>query len=432
MASLKNIQNFLRSFYEKNKYIGLVKNFCSTNKYMALAKNHYAQSEQVAHAKSFYARHKLAVIAVTILALLIIFRLFFQDHHNEKYNTKKNKQPPTVLIGTVKKEDIPVYLTALGSVDPSRSIVIKTQINGQLLRVLFTEGQLVQAGDLLAEIDVRPYDAQLLQYEGQLIRDKALLKNAILDQERYKKLVKQGAISAQTLDTQKSLVQQFEGTVKSDQGLVDSAKLNQAYCHIKSPISGKVGLRLVDPGNYVQTSDPNGLVIVNTISPIYVVFSIPQDNLQAVLQRMNKSEKLKVDAFDREQNKLLDTGQLSIVDNQIDTTTGTVKLKALFQNEDSRFFPNQFVNVRLLVNTLSDSIVVPTTAIQHSPNGSFVYKLQGDNTVKVTLVDVKTVNGNDSAVTGDIKQNDYIIIEGTDKLHDGVLVKVSGQSNVSL
>ncbi len=421
MASFKDIQDFLRSFYEKNQYI-------------ALAKNYYYQSKVAAHAKSFYAKHKLIVrIAAAIFILLIVSKLFFHDRSHEKDNAKKNKQPPTVLISFVKKENIPVYLTALGSIVPDKAAVIKTQVNGQLLKVLVEDGQLVKEGNLLAEIDSRLYKAQLLQYEGQLAKDIALLKNAKLDHERYIKLVKQGAISAQTLDTQKSLVQQYEGTVKSDQGLVDSAKLNCDYCSIKAPFSGKIGIFNFDPGNYIQTSDANGLVTLNCVNPISVLFSIPQDDLQRILKRMNTGNKMKVDAFDRDQDKMLGTGILVTVDNQIDSTTGSVKLKALFQNEDSCFFPNQFVNVRLLVNTLNDSIIVPTTAIQHSPNGSFVYKLQGDNTVKVVSVEVKTVNGNDSAVVGDIKPNDSIIIEGTDKLYDGAVVKVSVQKqNVEL
>jgi multidrug efflux system membrane fusion protein len=426
MTLLNDIQAFLRRFYEKNKYICLVKNFYAKSNLAAHVSNFCLTNKYTILAKNYYSKHKLITLIVAASLIVLIFsKLFFHSNTSEKDDGVKNKQPPLVLVSLVRKENIPVYLTALGSVNPSKSVVIKTQINGQLLKVLFEEGQSVKEGDLLAEIDTRLYDAQLLQYEGQLMRDKAILKNAMLDHERYKKLVKQGAISSQTLDTQKSLVQQYEGTVKSDQGLVDSAKLNRTYCHIKSPISGKVGLRLVDPGNYVQVSDPSGLVIVNSIDPIYVVFSIPQDNLQAVLQRMKNGEKLKVDAYDREQNQMLETGNLSIVDNQIDTTTGTVKLKALFQNEDNRFFPNQFVNVRLLVNTLNDSITVPTAAIQHSPNGSFVYKVQQNQTVKVVLVEIKTTNGSDTAISGDLKPNDSIVIEGTDKLYDGANVKVS-------
>ena len=213
--------------------------------------------------------------------------------------------------------------------------------------------------------------------------------------------------------------------------MVDSARLNRTYCDIKTPIAGKVGIRQVDPGNYVQVTDPNGIVIVNSVDPVFVVFSIPQDSLQKVAQRMKEGDKLKVDAFDREQNHLLGTGILSTIDNQIDNTTGSVKLKAHFDNENNRFFPNQFVNVRLLIETQKGSKIIPTSAIQHSPTGSFVYKVQKNNTVKVVPVEVKTVNGDDTAIIGDIKLRDYVVIDGTDKLNDGIPVKVTEKKLVS-
>ncbi|MBY0462645.1 MAG: MdtA/MuxA family multidrug efflux RND transporter periplasmic adaptor subunit [Alphaproteobacteria bacterium] len=381
----------------------------------------------------FYTRQKQTVQLIGgVLVISLIYILFFHGSDQAKRHSKEgNKQAPTVLVAAVKKSDMPVYLTALGTVTPAETVTIKTQINGQLMRVLFQEGQLVKAGDLLAEIDSRLYTAQLLQYEGQLAKDVALLENAKLDLERYKTLVKQDAISKQVLDTQISLVQQFEGTVKSDQGLIDSVKLNQTYCKIISPINGRTGLSLVDPGNYVQTTDPNGLVVINNINPIFVVFSIPEDNLQAILKQMNGGTKLKVEAYNRDQNKLLTTGTLETVDNQIDTTTGTIKFKAHFENGDNTLFPNQFVNVRLLVNTLGDSMIVPTAAVQHGSNGAFVYKLKKDNKVTIIPVVIKTVNGNETAIDGKISPGENVVVEGTDKLNEGTLVTISEKKQIN-
>ncbi|MBY0281903.1 MAG: MdtA/MuxA family multidrug efflux RND transporter periplasmic adaptor subunit [Alphaproteobacteria bacterium] len=380
-----------------------------------------------AHFLRFYTRQRQTVqIIGGVLIVSLVYILFFHSSDQAKRHSRKgDKQSPTVLIAAIKKNDIPVYLTALGTVTPAETVTIKTQINGQLMRVLFQEGQLVKAGDLLAEIDSRPYTAQLLQYEGQLAKDIALLENAKLDLERYKTLVKQDAISKQVLDTQVSLVQQYEGTVKSDQGLIDAAKLNQTYCKIVSPITGRAGMLSVDPGNYVQTTDPNGLVVINNINPIFVVFSIPEDNLQTILKQMNGGAKLKVEAHNRDQNKLLATGTLATVDNQIDTTTGTIKFKALFENNDNSLFTNQFVNVRLLVNTLRDSMIVPTAAVQHGAKGAFIYKLKEDHTVTIIPVVIKTVNGNETAIEGKISPGENIVVEGTDKLNEGTMVTVS-------
>ena len=261
--------------------------------------------------------------------------------------------------------------------------------------------------------------------KGQLARDKALLANAKLDLNRYQKLFRQDSVAKQTLDTQISLVKQYEGTVKSDQGLVETARVDLIYCRITSPIAGRVGLRLVDPGNFVQTTDPSGLVVINTINPITVVFSLPEDSLQQIMKPMNGDTKLKVEAYDRWQNKLLATGTLLAIDNQIDLTTGTVKLKAQFQNDDNSLFPNQFVNIRLLVNTLHDATVVPTAAIQHGVNGSFAYVANKDLTVKMTPLSVRAAVDDDTVVTTGVSPGETVVIEGTDKLTDGAIVTVS-------
>ena len=369
-------------------------------------------------------QQQIITVAGALFLILVLKSVFSTSPLGHQKDGKTQIQ--TVRVERVKKGDMPIQVMALGTVTPTTSITIRTQINGQLLRVLFKEGQLVQQGDLLAEIDSRLYTAQLLQYEGQIARDKALLENAQLDLERYKNLAKKEAISKQILDTQVSLVHQYEGTVKSDQGLIDTAKLNQTYCKITAPIAGRVGLRFVDQGNYVQTTDSKGLVIINTIDPISVVFSIPEDDVPHVVEAMHTAA-LNVEAYDRGQKQLLATGVLETVDNQIDLTTGTVKLRAIFANQNNSLFPNQFVNMRLLVGMLRNEMIIPTVAIQHSPDGLFVYKLNKDNTVNRVSVVLKAANGNDSAVSGLLLVDDVVVVEGTDKLREGMVVICSAQ-----
>ncbi len=337
--------------------------------------------------------------------------------------------PQSVGAATIATGDIRVILSQLGTVTPLATVTVKTQINGQLSQIAFTEGQLVKQGDFLVQIDPRPYQVALEQAEGTLAHDQALLKNAQLDLARYKKLVAQDSLASQTLDTQASLVRQYEGTIKTDQGAVDSAKLNLVYCHIVSPVTGRVGLRQVDQGNYVQTSDANGLVVVTQLQPISVIFTLPEDALPQVIAAMRAGQ-LAVTAFDRANTKQLATGVLQTLDNQVDTTTGTVKARALFPNDDESLFPNQFVNANLLVQTLHDVVRVQSAAIQRGAPGTFVYVIGADNKVSVRPIKLGPTDGDLSQVTDGLKAGERVVIDGADRLKDGqsVVVPTPGQA----
>ena len=334
--------------------------------------------------------------------------------------------PMPVGTAKVEKGDMAIVLSALGTVSPLATVTVKTQIAGQLIDVAFKEGQLVAKGDLVAQIDPRPYQVALAQAEGQLAKDQALLKNAELDLARYKTLVAQNSIARQTLDTQAALVQQNRGTVQADQAQVDTQKLNLTYCRIVAPIGGRVGLRQVDPGNYAQTSDPTGLVVITQLQPISVIFTLPEDNLPAVLRRLNAGAALTVTAFDRTGETKLDTGILQTVDNQIDTTTGTVKLRAVFDNPEQILFPNQFVNVRLLVDTLHDVSIVPTAAIQRGAPGTFVYVVKPDDTVAAQPVSLGPSDNQRVSVTKGVEPGQAVVTDGADRLKDGAKVRLAG------
>jgi multidrug efflux system membrane fusion protein len=328
-----------------------------------------------------------------------------------------------VVTAPAVKGDVPVTLNALGTVTPLATVTVRTQINGQLVQVAFDEGQMVKKGDFLAQIDPRPYQASLDQQTGQLMKDQALLANAQTDLARFKKLVAQDSIARQQLDTQDSLVHQLEGTVKTDQAMVDTARLNLAYCRIVSPITGRIGLRQVDQGNYVQVSDANGLAVVTQLQPISVIFTLPEDNLPAVLKRLHAGATLSVTTFDRARTKQLATGKLSTIDNQIDTTTGTVKLRADFDNGDELLFPNQFVNVQLLVDTRKDIVVVPTAAIQRGAPGTFVYVVSpADETVSVRKVKLGPADGERTGIESGLEPGEKVVTDGADKLREGTKV----------
>ncbi|MCE3231426.1 MAG: multidrug transporter subunit MdtA [Alphaproteobacteria bacterium] len=359
---------------------------------------------------------------------IFLFSVFALIHWGKSGNgDRQTGKPPTpVLAAKVRKGDVPLYLNAIGTVTPLESVTVKTQINGRILKVHFDEGQMVTKGQLLIDIDPLPYEALLKQYQGQLVRDEALLNNARLDLKRYRKLYAQDAVSQQTLETQIHVVKQYEGTVNSDQGLIDSAKVNLHYCRITADISGMIGLRQVNPGNLVQTTDATPITTINQISPITVVFPIPEDDLGQVQEKMKSGASLVADAFDGKGEKILATGRFLAMDSQIDHTTGTIKLKAIFDNKDLRLFPNQFVNIRLNVDTLPDALIVPTAAVQTGRQGPFVYVVnEKDKTVSVKLVTVKTRMEGETVVVGDVAEGLMVVTQGTDKLSEGALVTVT-------
>jgi membrane fusion protein, multidrug efflux system len=339
--------------------------------------------------------------------------------------TKGRTGPPSIPVGVAQAQikDMPVYLTGLGSVQAFNAVSVKSRVDGQLIQVAFKEGQQVNKGELLAIIDPRPYEVALSQAQAALFRDQAQLKDARLNYERFRDLLQQsGAMSQQQVDTQKATADQLEGTVRTDQAAIDSAKLNLSYCHITAPLSGRIGIRLVDVGNMVHASDANPLLVITQLQPISVLFTLPEDQLPAVAQRLHHGE-LTVDAYSRDDLTKIDTGKLQTIDNTIDQTTGTGRLKAVFDNKGDTLWPNQFVNIHLLLETRKNSLTIPAAAIQRGPQGTFVYAVKPDQTVEARPVVVALTQNNVTSISSGLTAGDTVVVDGQDKLQGGAKVQ---------
>ncbi len=375
--------------------------------------------------KTLYQRSAIALVVILAIAAgvyLVRGRDGVAQQAALSRRSGANAQSIPVLVAKSKTGAINRYLTGLGTVTPLNTVIVKSRVDGQLMRVSYREGQVVRAGELLAEIDPRPFQVQLSQAEGQLARDQALLNNAHADLTRYKTLFAQDSVPKQQLDTQESLVRQYEAALKSDQAQVDNGKLQLTYCRIVAPAGGRVGLRLVDAGNMVHASDANGLVVITQLQPITVLFTIPEGALPPVMAKLKAGARLVVEAWNQERKQKLATGTLLTVDNQIDPTTGTVKLKAEFANEDGALFPNQFVNARLLVETIQNTVLVPNAAIQHSARSAYVYVVKPDNSVDARNVEVDLTEGDNSSITKGLAAGETVVIDGVDKLQPGTTV----------
>jgi multidrug efflux system membrane fusion protein len=371
-------------------------------------------------------------VRTTIIFLLVLGVVGFIIWRIVTANDKANKQAAAQLaamanraipvqVASVQQKGMPVYITALGTVTPYYSVTVKPRVTGELLRVNFKEGQDVHQGDELMTIDPRPYQALLDQAKGQLAKDQAQLKNAQAEYNRYKALYDQGVVSKESLDAQAANFGNYEGTIKADQAAIDADALNVQYCHITSPITGRVGLRLVDPGNVV-TANTTNLIVINQFQPIAVLFTLPEDQLPRVFSKMSRSKTLQAEAFDRSDTIHIANGQLLTADNQIDTTTGTGKLKAVFPNKDEQLFPNQFVNVHLVLENRTDAITAPTSAVQHGTNGDFVWIVKPDKTVAIQQVKVDVTEGITAIFSSGLKPGDMVVTDGADKLREGTRV----------
>lgn len=359
------------------------------------------------------------------------------DSKDKKALAAAGPRPVSVAVTPATQQDFPVYLTGLGSVTAFNTVSLKSRVDGQIVDIRFREGQMVKQGELLLVIDARPYEVQLAQAEAQLFKDQASLRDAQLNYQRFKDLLQvSGAMSQQQVDTQKAAADQLEGAVRADQAAIDSAKLNITYCHLTSPISGRIGLRIVDIGNIVHASDQNPMLVITQIEPISVIFTLPQDSLPTVAAEMKRGT-LSVDAYSRDDQTKLATGKLLTIDNQIDQSTGTGRLKATFDNKDGSLWPNQFVNVRLLLDVRKNATVVPSVAVQRGPSGTFVYVMNADKSVEARPVTVAMAQSNQSAIATGLQPGDVVVIDGQDKLQNGAKVEPrnvggrNGNSNAS-
>jgi multidrug efflux system membrane fusion protein len=364
---------------------------------------------------------RIGIVALVFMILGVATAIGCSNASSKSPSTARAamNQPVPVAVAPAVRENMPVYLNGLGSVTPLNAVSVKSRVDGQLTEVAFKEGQQVKKGQLLAVIDPRPFQVQLSQAQATLFKDQALLKDARLNYQRFKDLLQQsGAMSQQQVDTQAALVDQYEGAVRNDQAQIENAKLQLVYCHITSPIDGRIGLRLVDPGNIVHASDANPLLVVTQLQPITVIFTLPEDQLPEVAREM-KGHTLQVDAYSRDDQVKLSSGRLLTIDNEIDQTTGTGRLKAQFPNPDNALWPNQFVNVHLLLKSLNNAIVVPAAALQRGPQGTIAYVVKPDKTVEVRTVTVALTQGTEAAVAQGLNPGDQVVTDGQDKLQAG-------------
>lgn len=354
------------------------------------------------------------------------------NSNENKSNVELSEAPIPVVATLVRQGNFDINLNALGTVTPLNTVAVHSMVDGQVLSIEFKEGQLVKAGDLLAKIDPRPFEVQLTLANGQLARDQALLENAQADLERYKTLLAQDSIARQVVDTQESLVRQHKGAIQADQGNIDNANLQLKHTKVIAPISGHVGLRQVGPGNMVRATDLNGIVVITQLQPVGIVFTAPEDALPSLIKRLNAGDRISVDAYDRAGQEKLGKGWLLATDNQIDAATGTIKIKAEFPNANGALFANQFVNVKMSLKTLNQAVLVPSAAIQHGVNGTFVYVVKDDDTVSVTPVKVSVVQNETTVINAGVEPDSKVVIEGADRLRDGARVEITMRGKPSM